>query len=275
MRCYRLNYIRLLLLILVVSLVSYGCKGERNNDKNKQIDTANLKATVPGTSQEIPPYDPEAGGWEVEEWNQEVSTSLKKLGSKLLIDEKWEEPIRSQCAKNLKKVFCKFPKTPKIIADGRLESFSDPIIKITETSFSALIKSLLESFSLLKHLERVSFKVLKIEKISKEKIQSDVIVHFAGTNLNIARELHGKIKMLWNTDEGEVNLRGVNGEFSSSASSLGKFTDITESSLGEVKDFRNQFYRGQDYWTSKIEMLTGIDVGGWQGVSVADVTETG
>ena len=48
------GYIRLLLLILVVSLVSYGCKGERNNDKNKQIDTANLKATVPGTSQEIP-----------------------------------------------------------------------------------------------------------------------------------------------------------------------------------------------------------------------------
>ena len=69
----------------------------------------------------------------------------------------------------------------------------------------------------------MSFKVLKIEKISKEKIQSDVIVHFAGTNLNIARELHGKIKMLWNTDEGEVNLFGVNGEFSSSMSSLGKF----------------------------------------------------
>ena len=81
--------------------------------------------------------------------------------------------------------------------------------------------------------------------------------------------------MLWSTDEGEVNLHGVNGELSSSLSSLGKFTDITESSLGEVKDFRNQFYRGQDYWTSRIEMLTGIDVGGWQGVSVADVNGDG
>ena len=268
------RYIRLLLPILVVSLVSYGCKGERNNDKNKQIDTANLKATVPGTSQEIPPYDPEAGGWQVEEWNQEISTSLKKLGSKLLGDEKWEAYAESMC-KEFEEGFLQVPKTPKIIADGRLESFSDPIIKITETSFSALIKSLLESFSLMKHLERVSFKVLKIEKISKEKIQSDVIVHFAGTNLNIARELHGKIKMLWSTDEGEVNLCGVNGEFSSSMSSLGKFIDVTESSLGEVKDFKNQFYRGQDYWTSRIEMLTGIDVGGWQGVSVADVNGDG
>ena len=148
------RYIRLLLPILVVSLVSYGCKGERNKDKNKQIDTANLKATVPGTSQEIPPYDPEAGGWEVEEWNQEISTSLKKLGSKLLGDEKWEAYAESMC-KEFEEGFLQVPKTPKIIADGRLESFSDPIIKITETSFSALIKSLLESFSLLKHLERV------------------------------------------------------------------------------------------------------------------------
>ena len=128
------GYIRLLLLILVVSLVSYGCKGERNNDENKQIDTANLKATVPGTSQEIPPYDPEAGGWEVEEWNQEISTSLKKLGSKLLGDEKWEAYAESMC-KEFEEGFFQVPKTPKIIADGRIESLMTQLLKLQRLLF--------------------------------------------------------------------------------------------------------------------------------------------
>ena len=77
--------------------------------------------------------------------------------------------------------------------------------------------------------------------------------------------------MLWSNEKEDITLLSVKGDFSASLSSLGKFTDITESTLGEVPEFKDQFYRGQDYWTSRIEMLTGIDVGGWQGVSVADV----
>ena len=261
-------------MMLVVFLVSCGSKEDDQNAENTNTKTLSLKAAVPGTSQEIPTYDPDGGGWEVEKWNHKISKSLKELSSKLINDEDWQIYADSMC-NEFEGAFFQIPKTPKEITRGKIESFNDPEVQIRENSFSSGISTLLNSVSIFDNLERVSFKIINIDKITKRNIQSDVIVHFAGAENNLDTELRGNIKMLWSNEKENITLLSVRGDFSASLSSLGKFTDVTESTLGEVPEFKDQFYRGQDYWTSRIEMLTGIDVGGWQGVSVADVNGDG
>ena len=53
------------------------------------------------------------------------------------------------------------------------------------------------------------------------------------------------------------------------------FVDGTEAVLGHDTTFKQQFYRGQDHWMARIEMRMGIDVGGWQGVAIADIDGDG
>ena len=67
--------------MLVVFLVSCGSKEDDQNAENTKTKTLSLKAAVPGTSQEIPTYDPDGGGWEVEKWNHKISKSLKFKGT--------------------------------------------------------------------------------------------------------------------------------------------------------------------------------------------------
>ena len=266
--------IRSFYVMLVVFLVSCGSKEDDQSANNSKTKNLSLKAAVPGTSQEIPAYDPDGGGWEVEKWNHKISKSLKELSSKLINDENWQIYADSMCNEFEAAIF-HVPKIPKEITTGKIESFNDLEVQIRENSFSSGISTLLNTFSIFNNLERVSFKIINIDKIAKKNIQSDVIVHFAGAENNLDTELRGNIKMLWSNEKEDITLLSVKGDFSVSLSSLGKFTDVTESTLGEVPEFKDQFYRGQDYWTSRIEMLTGIDVGGWQGVSVADVNGDG
>ena len=54
--------IRSFYVMLVVFLVSCGSKEDDQNAENTKTKTLSLKAAVPGTSQEIPTYDPDGGG---------------------------------------------------------------------------------------------------------------------------------------------------------------------------------------------------------------------
>ena len=103
----------------------------------------------------------------------------------------------------------------------------------------------------------------------------EAIVHFAGRHDEVFRELKGTLNLKWDLESGEMKLLRVDGSFRAVYSSIGQFVDVTQSSLGEVPEFAEQFYRGQDHWTGRLEMLTGIDVGGWQGVAVADINNDG
>jgi hypothetical protein len=57
--------------------------------------------------------------------------------------------------------------------------------------------------------------------------------------------------------------------------SKGLFADCTEASLGGNAIFDAQIRPGADHWTARIDASLGIDIGGWQGVAVADVNGDG
>ena len=257
--------------ILVTLLFSCN-KGGNSGDVKPATKVENQirESTVSGVKQEPPVYDPKAGGWAVEEWNEKITSSLKKLSTKIINDENWDVFAES-ISDNFESAFFSIPIVPELIADGKVEVFSKHGDPIEYSSFSSSLKNLISSVALLGNLERASFKVVDIKELDKKKIQSEVIVHFGGKSKGTYRELKGLMKMIWSIKEDSTNLVSAQGTFTASLSTIGKFVDVTESAFGDVVDFKDQFYRGQDYWTSRIEMLTGIDVGGWQGVSIADV----
>ena len=258
---------------LILAILLFSCnKGDNLGDVKPATKVENQirESTVSGVKQEPPVYDPKAGGWAVEEWNEKITSSLKKLSTKIINDENWDVFAES-ISDNFESAFFSIPIVPELIADGKVEVFSKHGDPIEYSSFSSSLKNLISSVALLGNLERASFKVVDIKELDEKKIQSEVIVHFGGKSKGTYRELKGLMKMIWSIKEDSTNLVSVQGTFTASLSTIGKFVDVTESAFGDVVDFKDQFYRGQDYWTSRIEMLTGIDVGGWQGVSIADV----
>ena len=53
------------------------------------------------------------------------------------------------------------------------------------------------------------------------------------------------------------------------------FSDCTESIFEGVKDFKNQFNRGANYWASRIEDRYGISLSGWLGMAMGDANGDG
>lgn len=51
----------------------------------------------------------------------------------------------------------------------------------------------------------------------------------------------------------------------------GMFADCTTAVLGANASFASQLLLGTDHWTGNLDERLGIDVGGWQGIAVADV----
>ena len=257
----------------ILASLLFSCnKGDNSGDVKPATKVENQirESTVSGVKQEPPVYDPKAGGWAVEEWNEKITSSLKKLSTKIINDENWEVYAGS-LSDNFESAFFSIPIVPELITDGKVEVFSKHGDPIEYSSFSSSLRNLIDSVALLGNLERASFKLVDIKELDKKMIQSEVIVHFGGKSKGAYRELKGLMKMTWSIKKDSTNLVSVQGTFTASLSTIGNFVDVTESAFGNVVDFKNQFYRGQDYWTSRVEMLTGIDVGGWQGVSIADV----
>lgn len=264
-----------LLSVAVLILVSLLVSCDRGNDLSDvkpatKVEKQIRESTVSGATQEPPVYDPKAGGWEVEEWNERISSFLKPLSKKIINNENWEVYAGSLCD-NFESASLSVPDVPQSIQDGKVEVFSKHGDPVEYDSFPNSLKNLISSVELLGNLERASFKIVDIKALDKKKIQSDLIVRFGGKSKGIYRELKGLMKMRWSIQEDSLKLFSVQGTFTASLSTIGRFVDVTEDVFGKVVDFKDQFYRGQDHWTSRVEMLTGIDVGGWQGLSIADV----
>ena len=267
----------LVTVLLFLSLFLISCKKkERKSSGSEDLKIKEAKApVVPGTETEVPTYDPGDGGWKIEEWNNEIISSLKKLSKKLINNDDWEIFTNSLCSSNFEGVSFTYPKVPKSFERGKVLLFSPENEPRTMNVFSESISGLLDEHSLIGRVERSSFKVVGIEGSAKKKVSCEAIVHFAGRHDEVFRELKGTLNLKWDLESGEMKLLRVDGSFRAVYSSIGQFVDVTQSSLGEVPEFAEQFYRGQDHWTGRLEMLTGIDVGGWQGVAVADINNDG
>lgn len=101
--------------------------------KKKEIKSSGSEVTgiegdnapvVPGTETEVPSYDPGDGGWKIEEWNNEIVSSLKALSKKLINNEGWEIYINSLCSPDFEGASFMCPKVPEPFERGKVLLFS-------------------------------------------------------------------------------------------------------------------------------------------------------
>ena len=84
----------------ILASLLFSCnKGDNSGDVKPATKVENQirESTVSGVKQEPPVYDPKAGGWEVEEWNERISSFLKPLSKKIINNENWEVYAGSLC----------------------------------------------------------------------------------------------------------------------------------------------------------------------------------
>ncbi|HAA86721.1 MAG TPA: hypothetical protein DCE22_00600, partial [Verrucomicrobiales bacterium] len=263
--------------LLFLSFFLTSCK--KKEEINSGSETKEIKETnepvVPGTETVVPSYDPGNGGWKIEEWNNEIVAYLKKLSDKLISNGDWEIFTNSLCSPAFQGSSLNFPKVYKSPDQGKVILLGPENEPKKKNVLSESVSELLDDHGLRGRVERSSFKVIDIKVSGKNKVDSEAIVHFAGRHDGVYRELKGRMRLEWGFESGLMKLLRSDGSFSAVYSSIGQFVDVTESALGDVPEFTEQFYRGQDHWTGRLEMLTGIDVGGWQGIAVADVNGDG
>lgn len=267
----------LVTVLLFLSFFLTSCK--KKEEINSGSETKEIKETnepvVPGTETVVPSYDPGNGGWKIEEWNNEIVAYFKKLSDKLISNGDWEIFTNSLCSPAFQGSSLNFPKVYKSPDQGKVILLGPENEPKKKNVLSESVSELLDDHGLRGRVERSSFKVIDIKVSGKNKVDSEAIVHFAGRHDGVYRELKGRMRLEWGFESGLMKLLRSDGSFSAVYSSIGQFVDVTESALGDVPEFTEQFYRGQDHWTGRLEMLTGIDVGGWQGIAVADVNGDG
>lgn len=267
----------LVTVLLFLSSFLISCKKKEGMDSGSEfteIKEAN-DPVVPGTETVVPTYDPGDGGWEIEEWNNEIVSSLKKLSDKLISNEGWEVFTNSLCSPDFQGSSLNCPKVPESLDRGKVLVFGPESEAENKGVLSESISELLDDHALRGRVERSSFKVVAIKGSGKNKVSCEAIVHFAGRHDGVFRELKGRLRLEWGFESGVMKILGSEGSFRAVYSSIGQFVDVTQPALGNVPEFTEQFYRGQDHWTGRLEMLTGIDVGGWQGIAVADINGDG
>ena len=132
---------------LILAILLFSCnKGDNLGDVKPATKVENQirESTVSGVKQEPPVYDPKAGGWAVEEWNEKITSSLKKLSTKIINDENWDVFAES-ISDNFESAFFSIPIVPELIADGKVEVFSKHGDPIEYSSFSSSLKNLISS----------------------------------------------------------------------------------------------------------------------------------
>jgi tetratricopeptide (TPR) repeat protein len=154
-----------------------------------------------------------------------------------------------------------------------------PETNLTSDAFQSQWKSSLSAFSKLLTAE---FQITRIQSVSANggglSLETTVRFELVGTGNGFHREQRiGHWEMLWQRlSAGEMRLqkwRTV--EETRSRSSVPAFIDIASYAFGAIPAFSAQFLPGTDYWRTVIDVASGIDIYGHNGVSVADIDNDG
>ncbi len=286
--------------LLLFSFVIAGCK-DQNIGKDTKNNSSTLKevneirkvsqdeASVPfkpiGLYDESLHQEPDTSSWKVEEFNQLVGKQFKKLekviqNPKEIINESFDYLLSNNFNPN-----SLTPEKKSIVySDDRLEIMQ--AVEPIETSsdhdeFSLMLTELLEPLNQSDKI-RTKFKTFNVELNDSELTEAMTLLEIVGENNNKIISIKSTWKCYWEwTEQSNIlklqNITPINYQLSSSKKieNQNLFSDCTESIFEGVKDFKNQFNRGSNYWASRIEDRYGLSLSGWQGMAMGDANGDG
>lgn len=214
---------------------------------------------------------------EIEKLLDEFATALKRAGGS---DSTLHELLSSE--------FKGTPLEPnvsrKVKTEKGLEIFrGEPTRKelVTPETFPSAVRKLLRE---AEQIDYVKFKVTRIESppiagpTADPILDSDVIYYILGQgSAGESLQWKGNWRLSWHKDDGDgwklVRLQALS--TSRGRSARKSFVEITQQALGKNNSYHQQLLRGVDHWQGVLDVVSGMDIYGHNGVSIADVDGDG
>lgn len=230
--------------------------------------------------------DPLSDGWRSEVIADRVSTQLKHLGEILAEKSSSKYSVESIVAgsvssdpirpANLDEAFSDEQTTVRRMRADETNTKNAARRPSSPTKFQEEVTRTLSELKIETNI-RSKFKVFDVE-VNGDTATTGVYVHISGE----ANGARSQMNATWYCDWSEVDsdhprlsqLTVQKYEEVILASDGPGFADRTRAVL-DGKVFEQQLRHGVDYWLDRIAASMGIDIGGWQGVSVGDVNGDG
>jgi tetratricopeptide (TPR) repeat protein len=127
-------------------------------------------------------------------------------------------------------------------------------------------------FRALGHVRDARFFVTEIQSPDPARASVTVRYEISSRGSNALHYRVGRWKQIWNGNR-LLHFEPLDETLAVSATPL--FTDMTEHALGAVESFRQQMLRGVPYWRARLDVASGIDVYGNNGIAVGDIDNDG
>lgn len=241
---------------------------------------------IAGTVVATPEYDESAGGWDTERVAAKAGSQLKTLAHVLdstnASDDEWES-----VGEWLADRFSGQALVPD--AGVREVAYTSGAIKVTrlanpEVNLTRLNKeAFLEDLKGLSDRSKTQFKVVRIAGSgeSGNDWETEVVVHFTTFAEERSEQVNARWQCRWQSAGETLTLQEISVKelevvsFGDGKEGAGTFTDCTKPVFQGVGSFGAQMIYSADHWLGLIDSRHGMDVGGWQGIAVADVNGDG
>ena len=217
-----------------------------------------------------------------EKYQDELEAVLDRWSEQLLASPTDTRAIGAAMAASF--VGCSFTAAELHVSfeDGPFTIWSVQYPAAPELSGDACLSQLRDALKSFSRLFAAEFQVTQVESSAAPSgaLAIDTAVRFelVGTGTGFHREQRtGNWEMRWQRlPSGEVRLQKwrVNSETRCRSSSPA-FVDTASNVFGAIPAYAAQFLPGTDYWRSVIDVASGIDIYGHNGVSVGDIDNDG
>ena len=249
-----------------------------SSETSSQADKLVAKDSLVVVEAVSPVDDPAQQGWETEVVSSQVDKQLKQLSEVIetspkslpeFVSDSFTSPLLRP--KSLETVF----ETDAISVrrwhpadDGRVEAERSE-------AFLPALRKLVAHVGDLQNV-RTKTKVFGVE-LQQGEASTDLYFQLFGEHASGKLQVNTTWRCVWSTGK-QLELQSIEPlayeEVVTSGDASPLFADRTYAVLdGPV--FQQQLQYGVDHWLDRVELARGIDIGGWQGLAIADVNQDG
>lgn len=278
--------LRLACVVFVAGVVGCGTGNEATTDRSDATETPKPQvpsdeaqvALVAVPNAEIPADDPSQQGWETEAFSSRVDKQLKQF--KELIET--APTVRPQFVADAFSGDRLRPAQLETVYETQLLTVrrwqprggEGPTDRESQEFLPAL-RSLVSHVGDLKEV-RTKVKVFGVE-LREQAATTELYFQLFGRHATGTLQVNSTWRCEWSTED-PLQLRSIElldyEEVVTASGAKPVFADRTYAVL-DGPAFQQQLKYGVDHWLNRVELGRGIDIGGWQGLAIADVNNDG
>ncbi len=288
------DYLRITGLVWTVGMLAagLGCEADRslplvNEPVSSQTPSQNSPSHVNKRVLEdswvvaeavSPVDDPAEQGWETEVVSSQVDQRLKQLSELIeassasrpeFVSDSFACPLLRP--ESLETVF----QTESIAVRRWYSAENGGVETERSEAFLPALRKLVSHVDDLQNV-RTKTKVFGVE-LQSETAFIDLYFQLFGEHASGKLQVNATWRCVWSTGE-QLELQSIEPlayeEVVTTGDSSPLFADRTYAVL-EGPVFQQQLQHGVDHWLDRVELARGIDIGGWQGLAIADVNQDG